>query len=99
MVPGSETLRKIHSEFGVTGSFKDRVIAEWLQKYKDIWLEYQQAVDNFTLSLQVTADQEGMEKETEARPFLLGHDVAALLQKSMDKLKYPLSTKVPCLLW
>ncbi|GIY61531.1 phosphatidylinositol 4-phosphate 3-kinase C2 domain-containing subunit alpha [Caerostris darwini] len=50
MVPGSETLRKIHSEFGVTGSFKDRVIAEWLQKYNTSELEYQQAVDNFTLS-------------------------------------------------
>jgi phosphatidylinositol-4-phosphate 3-kinase len=32
MVRNSETLRKIQLEHGLTGSFKDRPIAEWLQK-------------------------------------------------------------------
>ncbi|GFY57943.1 phosphatidylinositol 4-phosphate 3-kinase C2 domain-containing subunit alpha [Trichonephila inaurata madagascariensis] len=50
MVPGAETLRKIQTELGLTGSFKDRPIAEWLQKYNTSELEYQQAVENFTLS-------------------------------------------------
>lgn len=50
LVPGAETLRKIQTELGLTGSFKDRPIAEWLQKYNTSELEYQQAVENFTLS-------------------------------------------------
>ncbi|GBM21548.1 Phosphatidylinositol 4-phosphate 3-kinase C2 domain-containing subunit alpha [Araneus ventricosus] len=50
LVPGAETLRKIQTEQGLTGSFKDRSIAEWLQRYNTSELEYQQAVDNFTLS-------------------------------------------------
>ncbi|KAG8182177.1 hypothetical protein JTE90_017128 [Oedothorax gibbosus] len=50
LVPGAETLRKIQTELGLTGSFKDRSIAEWLQKYNTSELEYQQAVENFTLS-------------------------------------------------
>lgn len=50
LVPEAETLRKIQTELGLTGSFKDRPIAEWLQKHNTSELEYQQAVDNFTLS-------------------------------------------------
>lgn len=50
LVPEAETLRKIQTELGLTGSFKDRPIAEWLQKYNTSELEYQQAVENFTLS-------------------------------------------------
>lgn len=42
MVTESETLRKIHTELGVTGSFKDRGISEWLQKNNPSELEYQQ---------------------------------------------------------
>lgn len=33
MIPHAETLRKIQVEHGVTGSFKDRPLAEWLQKH------------------------------------------------------------------
>lgn len=50
MVTEAETLRKIQTEHGLTGSFKDRPIAEWLQKHNTSELEYQQAVENFTLS-------------------------------------------------
>lgn len=44
----AETLRKIQTEYGVTGSFQDRPIAEWLAKQNPSQLEYQRAVDNFT---------------------------------------------------
>ena len=50
MVVNSETLRKIQTEHGLTGSFKDRPIAEWLRKHNDSELKYYQAVDNFTHS-------------------------------------------------
>ncbi|XP_013780089.1 phosphatidylinositol 4-phosphate 3-kinase C2 domain-containing subunit alpha-like [Limulus polyphemus] len=50
MVTEAETLRKIQTEHGLTGSFKDCSIAEWLQKHSTSELEYQQAVENFTLS-------------------------------------------------
>lgn len=33
MVPHADTLRKIQVEHGVTGSFKDRPLADWLQKH------------------------------------------------------------------
>uniref|UniRef100_A0A3B5MHB1 PI3K/PI4K catalytic domain-containing protein n=1 Tax=Xiphophorus couchianus TaxID=32473 RepID=A0A3B5MHB1_9TELE len=33
MIPHSDTLRKIQVEHGVTGSFKDRTLADWLQKH------------------------------------------------------------------
>lgn len=33
MIPSAETLRKIQVEHGVTGSFKDRPLADWLQKH------------------------------------------------------------------
>lgn len=33
MIPQADTLRKIQVEHGVTGSFKDRPLADWLQKH------------------------------------------------------------------
>uniref|UniRef100_A0A1B0A2K1 phosphatidylinositol 3-kinase n=1 Tax=Glossina pallidipes TaxID=7398 RepID=A0A1B0A2K1_GLOPL len=50
LVSGAETLRKIQVEYGLTGSFKDRPIAEWLAKQNPSQLEYQRAVKNFTVS-------------------------------------------------
>ncbi|XP_042231376.1 phosphatidylinositol 4-phosphate 3-kinase C2 domain-containing subunit alpha-like isoform X2 [Homarus americanus] len=50
LVKEAETLRKIQTEYGVTGSFQDRPIAEWLAKQNPSQLEYQRAVDNFTAS-------------------------------------------------
>ncbi|CAL4157282.1 unnamed protein product, partial [Meganyctiphanes norvegica] len=50
LVKEAETLRKIQTEYGVTGSFKDRPIAEWLAKQNPSQLEYQRAVENFTKS-------------------------------------------------
>lgn len=37
-------------EHGLTGSFKDRPIADWLAKHNPSPLEYERAVDNFTAS-------------------------------------------------
>lgn len=48
MVTNAETLRKIQAELGLTGSFKDRPIAEWLAKHNPSALEYERAVANFT---------------------------------------------------
>lgn len=48
MVTNAETLRKIQVELGLTGSFKDRSIAEWLVKNNPSTLEYERAVANFT---------------------------------------------------
>lgn len=50
MITDAETLRKIQVEWGLTGSFKDKPIAEWLAKQNPNQLEYQRAVENFTLS-------------------------------------------------
>ncbi|XP_077560079.1 phosphatidylinositol 4-phosphate 3-kinase C2 domain-containing subunit alpha-like [Haemaphysalis longicornis] len=50
MVTEAETLRRIQTEHGLTGSFKDRPIAEWLQRHNTSELEYQLAVENFTFS-------------------------------------------------
>ncbi|XP_059175540.1 phosphatidylinositol 4-phosphate 3-kinase C2 domain-containing subunit beta-like [Physella acuta] len=50
LITESETLRKIQVFSGVTGSFKDRPIKEWLQKHNPTELEYNRAVDNFTYS-------------------------------------------------
>lgn len=50
MVTNAETLRKIQIELGLTGSFKDRPIAEWLAKHNPSALEYERAVANFTAS-------------------------------------------------
>lgn len=48
LVSEAETLRKIQVEFGLTGSFKDRPIAEWLAKHNPSALDYERAVYNFT---------------------------------------------------
>ena len=41
MIPNSETPRKIQVEHGVTGSFKDRPLADWLQKHNPGEDEYE----------------------------------------------------------
>ncbi|XP_053310322.1 phosphatidylinositol 4-phosphate 3-kinase C2 domain-containing subunit beta [Spea bombifrons] len=50
MIPTAETLRKIQVEHGVTGSFKDRPLAEWLKKHNPTEDEYDKAVENFIYS-------------------------------------------------
>ncbi|XP_028286024.1 phosphatidylinositol 4-phosphate 3-kinase C2 domain-containing subunit alpha [Parambassis ranga] len=50
LVPSSETLRKIQVEYGVTGSFKDKPLAEWLRKYNPAEDEYDKASENFIYS-------------------------------------------------
>lgn len=51
LVTKAETLRKIQVEHGLTGSFKDKPIAEWLAKHNPSELEYSRAVENFTGNL------------------------------------------------
>ncbi|OQR66629.1 phosphatidylinositol 4-phosphate 3-kinase C2 domain-containing subunit alpha-like [Tropilaelaps mercedesae] len=50
VVREAETLRKIQTEHGLTGSFKDKPIAEWLKKHNASEAEYERAVENFSLS-------------------------------------------------
>ncbi|KAI1903926.1 hypothetical protein AGOR_G00000440 [Albula goreensis] len=50
LVPASDTLRKIQVEYGVTGSFKDKPLAEWLRKYNPTEDEYEKASENFVYS-------------------------------------------------
>lgn len=50
IVKHSVTLREIHTELGLAGSFKDEPIARWIQKYNTGDESYHQAVDNFTAS-------------------------------------------------
>ncbi|XP_012581099.1 PREDICTED: phosphatidylinositol 4-phosphate 3-kinase C2 domain-containing subunit alpha isoform X4 [Condylura cristata] len=50
LVPSSDTLRKIQVEYGVTGSFKDKPLAEWLRKYNPSEEEYEKASENFIYS-------------------------------------------------
>ncbi|KAG5849196.1 hypothetical protein ANANG_G00107410 [Anguilla anguilla] len=50
LVPSSDTLRKIQVEYGVTGSFKDKPLAEWLRKYNPAEEEYEKASENFIYS-------------------------------------------------
>lgn len=40
MIPHADTLRKIQVEHGVTGSFKDRPLADWLQKHNPADAQY-----------------------------------------------------------
>ena len=51
LVTKAETLRKIQVEHGLTGSFKDKPISEWLAKHNPSELEYSRAVENFTGNL------------------------------------------------
>ncbi|KAG8451016.1 hypothetical protein GDO86_003339 [Hymenochirus boettgeri] len=50
MIPTAETLRKIQVEHGVTGSFKDHPLADWLQKHNPSEDKYDKAVENFIYS-------------------------------------------------
>ncbi|XP_024125494.1 phosphatidylinositol 4-phosphate 3-kinase C2 domain-containing subunit beta [Oryzias melastigma] len=50
MIPQADTLRKIQVEHGVTGSFKDRTLADWLQKHNPTEEQYDKAVENFIYS-------------------------------------------------
>ncbi|XP_039196832.1 phosphatidylinositol 4-phosphate 3-kinase C2 domain-containing subunit beta isoform X1 [Crotalus tigris] len=50
MIPNAETLRKIQVQHGVTGSFKDRPLADWLQKHNPKEDDYEKAVENFIYS-------------------------------------------------
>lgn len=50
IVKDSVTLREIHTELGLTGSFKDEPIARWIQKYNAGEESFQRAVENFTAS-------------------------------------------------
>jgi len=50
IVKDSVTLREIHTELGLAGSFKDEPIARWIQKYNPGEEGYHQAVKNFTAS-------------------------------------------------
>ncbi|KPJ20837.1 Phosphatidylinositol-4-phosphate 3-kinase C2 domain-containing subunit alpha [Papilio machaon] len=63
IVSEAETLRAIQTEWGLTGSFKDKPIAEWLAKHNPSELEYQRARDNFT----------------DRAPFVLTHDMAYVI--------------------
>lgn len=47
LVPSSDTLRKIQVEYGVTGSFKDKPLAEWLRKYNPAEDEYEKVPNTF----------------------------------------------------
>ena len=50
IVKEAETLREIHTQFGLAGSFKDEPIARWLQKHNPDEQSYRMAVENFTAS-------------------------------------------------
>lgn len=49
LVPSSDTLRKIQVEYGVTGSFKDKPLAEWLRKYNPAEDEYEKVKTHFSI--------------------------------------------------
>lgn len=51
LVPSSDTLRKIQVEYGVTGSFKDKPLAEWLRKYNPAEDEYEKVCANQEIHL------------------------------------------------
>ncbi|KAG8438439.1 hypothetical protein GDO86_008934, partial [Hymenochirus boettgeri] len=50
LVLSSDTLRKIQVEYGLTGSFKDKPLAEWLRKYNPSEEDYAKASENFIYS-------------------------------------------------
>uniref|UniRef100_A0A452RM45 PI3K/PI4K catalytic domain-containing protein n=1 Tax=Ursus americanus TaxID=9643 RepID=A0A452RM45_URSAM len=50
LVPASDTLRKIQVEYGVTGSFKDKPLAEWLRKYNPSEEEYEKVIGKSSYS-------------------------------------------------
>lgn len=44
IVTESETLRKIQVSYGLTGSFKERPLQEWLQKNNPTQMEYEKVM-------------------------------------------------------
>ncbi|CAI8016319.1 Phosphatidylinositol 4-phosphate 3-kinase C2 domain-containing subunit alpha, partial [Geodia barretti] len=50
VVTDSSTLRAIQTERGVTGSFKDKPLSNWLMRYNTSETDYRKAIDNFTCS-------------------------------------------------
>jgi phosphatidylinositol-4-phosphate 3-kinase len=50
VVTDSSTLRAIQTERGVTGSFKDKPLSNWLMRFNTSETDYRKAVDNFTCS-------------------------------------------------
>lgn len=53
LVPASDTLRKIQVKYGVTGSFKDKPLAEWLRKYNPTEEEYEKVTFQHCSFLQI----------------------------------------------
>lgn len=60
MIPNAETLRKIQVEHGVTGSFKDRPLADWLQKHNPGEDEYEKVRKSLAGSLLLVPHSAGM---------------------------------------
>lgn len=50
LITGCETLRKIQLSNGITGSFKDQPVSEWLKKHNPTEPGFEKAVENFTLT-------------------------------------------------
>lgn len=55
MIPNAETLRKIQVEHGVTGSFKDRPLADWLQKHNHGEEEYEKVEEGVSAGVVMPA--------------------------------------------
>jgi phosphatidylinositol-4-phosphate 3-kinase len=50
LVKDSSTLRQIQTEHGLTGSFKDKPLSEWLLRHNSSDVAWKQATENFTHS-------------------------------------------------
>lgn len=70
LVPFSDTLRKIQVEYGVTGSFKDKPLAEWLRKYNPAEDEYEK-VKTHKVYVCTLAFKKNCEKTTQSAQQLL----------------------------
>jgi len=73
MIPNAETLRKIQVEHGVTGSFKDRPLADWLQKHNPEEDEYEKVRRSLAGSLLLMPPSPGTRPVTSqhVQPFSL----------------------------